>query len=799
MNKILLTLTFILVFSSTQAQELQTVELLPPNSKNISDLSFLKEELQGKDLVMLGEMTHMYANIFEMKARIVKYLHQNLGFNTIAIESPMYDIWKMNQKGFNPDEFKESIWGVWSQSETFQKLINYIDQNNISVIGFDSQFIDTNAFIENFYDYCERNKIPIKVDEDDLGIIIEGVIESSTIEEEDIDYRTYENELQRILKAITKLESNETNYYWNQFIKSLIAGSQNAFYNTTEYLTTDFGNKNHNIRDTQMADNLLTYIARNPDEKIIVWADNIHIMNDNSSITKPVSKDFISMGNHIHESLKNKAYSLATIHANDSLFDTGTRRWEATPVQEGSFEAQLKKLQIPYIFISSNQPAMRQPYESRLLDFIDFTSVRLDQLHDGYIFLKDALIPSQQSTISSENPKLNLVNEEEAERTETGKTLLLKGQIKDKETDAEIPFATLILEEQEIYRVADENGFFELPVTKHSLKNASVSISSMGFEEATIDLKELKSTTYLTPQFQELAEVVVTGFLSPWAVLKKAVLSKKSNHPTAPFNFYRYGQVFISKNDTTQLDLELITKEYDHGYLAPYVITQRVEQVKWNKNEMPKVYKNSAQFFSYRQNAIRYANILHKRKYKKFNLAFVQSTEPEDEGLYIISFQTERNKWNYTNRGYPTSYSGRVYIKKGSFAIVKVVENWETKMNKEEIEKFTYKGNSDSQNMISYTIKEENTCVYEDIENTGKYYATHYFNRTYKESKSNEGNTTYSIFQLNSKLFDFELNEVEEIEYYQYNNKKENSLFRVEYDNDFWNNFYNNKLSSLNE
>ena len=794
-----LLLIVLLLAHLAQSQKLQTETLLPPDSKDLSDLAFLDEELKGKNVVMLGELTHMYSNIFEMKARIVEYLHQHLGFNTIAMESPVYDIWKMNQQGFSPDEFKESIWEVWSQSEAFQKLIAYIDQNNVSVIGFDSQFINTNAFIEDFYDYCARNKISIKLDEDDLGIIIESVLESGIVEEEDIDYRTYENELQRILKAILKLEPDETNYYWAQFVKSLIACSQDAHYNTTPYWTTDFGNKNHNIRDKQMADNLLTYIARNPDEKIIVWADNIHIMNDNSSITKPVSKDFVSMGNHIHGSLKDKVYSLATLHANDSLFDTGTRRWEATPVQPGSFEAQLKQLQIPYLFISSNQPAMRQAYESRLLDFIDFTSVRLDQLHDGYIFLKDALIPSQQNPISSKNPKPNLALEAAAERTETGKSLILKGQIKDKETDAEIPFATLILKEQEIYRVADENGFFELPVTPQILENASVSISSMGFEKVTIALKKLKSTTYLNPQFQELAEVVVTGFLSPKAVLKKAVLGKKDNHPTTPFNFYRYGQVFLSTNDTTQLDLELITKDYDHGYLSPYVINQRVEQIKWNKNEIPKVYKNSAQFFFYRQNAIRYANILHKRKYKKFKLAFVQSNEPEDEGLYIISFQTKRNKWNYTNRGYPTSYSGRVYIKKGSFAIVKVVENWEAKLNKEEIESLYNKGYREFKNSISFTIKEENTCVYEDINNTGKYYATHYFYRTYKEARSNAGDTKYSIFQLNSQLFDFERDDVEEIEYYRYNDKKENSLFRVEYDRDFWNNFYNSKLNSLNQ
>ncbi|MDP5043593.1 MAG: erythromycin esterase family protein, partial [Leeuwenhoekiella sp.] len=390
MMKKILILTAILVLSFTNAQELKTVKLLPPQSNDLSDLAFLKEELQGKELVMLGEYTHMYGNIFEMKARVVEYLHQELGFTTVAIESPIYDIWKMNQKGFDKTEFNEVIWGVWSSSKEFQRLVNYIEENNLKVIGFDSQFIKTSAFIEDFYDYCERENINIRLDEDDLGIIIEGVIENGILEQEDIIFPNYEKELKRIIREIEKLEPNETNYYWKQFVKSLLAGSDDVYYNTEEILTTDLGNKNHNIRDEQMADNLLSYINRNPGEKIICWADNIHVMNDNSSVQKPVSKGFISAGNHIHNALKEKAYSLATLHANDSLFDSRAQKWDATPVQPNSFEAQLDRLNQPYLFISSNQEAMHTPQKTRLLDFIDFSKVRLDQLHDGYIFLQHA-------------------------------------------------------------------------------------------------------------------------------------------------------------------------------------------------------------------------------------------------------------------------------------------------------------------------------------------------------------------------------------------------------------------------
>lgn len=796
--KIIFTLISCLFLTIAQSQELKTIELLPPESKEYKDLVFLKKELQGKQLVMLGEQTHMYGNIFEMKARVLEYLHQELGFTTIAMESSMYDLWKINKNGFNPKEFNNAIWGVWSSTLEFQRVVNYIEKNNLKVIGFDSQVNNASQFVEDLYDYLESQNITLKLDEDDLGIIIEGVLENVTIEEDDIKYKVYEKEINRIIKQIENLDSNENNYYWKQFTKSLLASSQDAYYNKKEILTTDFGNENDNIRDKQMADNLLSYINRNPNEKIICWADNIHIINDNSSITKPIAKDFISMGSYIHQDLKEKSYSLATIHANDSLLDLETKKWHSTPIKINSFEYQLNNLNKPYLFVTSNQKEIQSLKETRLLNFVDFTNARLDQLHDGYIFFQKATLPKLETikdsaTVSNKQIALG----KKIEQIEIGENVILKGQLLNEENNEPIPFATLILKKEEIYRVADENGFYELPIKKTILENATIAISSMGFETKTISLKELNDKTYLKSRFEELDEVIITGYLSPKTVLKKAISNKKLNHPTEPFNFYRYGNVLVNKNDITELDLELITKDHDDGYLSPFVITQRVEQIKWNKNTNPKSYKYSSQFFSYRQNAIRYANILHKRKYKKFKLNFVKSDNPIEDETYIIAFETERNKWNYTNRGYPTKYTGRVYVNKDDFAIVKVIEIWETTLEKEEIEKH-FKGYENYKDIVETTIKEENICIYSQINDTKKYYATQYFNRSYNGSINKENKRNRTIIELDSYLFDFELKEVEDIEY-EWREKKQTVLNRVKYNEDFWNSFYEREIKVKSE
>ncbi|MGI9533038.1 carboxypeptidase-like regulatory domain-containing protein [Lutimonas sp.] len=382
----------------------------------------------------------------------------------------------------------------------------------------------------------------------------------------------------------------------------------------------------------------------------------------------------------------------------------------------------------------------------------------------------------------------------------SGNSIVLKGQIIDKETNEAISFATLILKKEEIYRVADENGFFEISVKENMMQTASVSISSMGFESRTVLLKELNKKEYLMPRFEQLSEVLVTGYKSPAAVLKTAISKKAENHPVEPFNFYRYGKVLINRNDTTELDLELITKDHDEGYLTLHRTTQRVEQIKWNTNNKPEKYQYYSQIQSARESAIRYSNIFHKRKYKIFTLNFVKSVKPEDKNFYIISFQIDRDDWKYTNRPYPTKYSGKVYIDKDSFAILKVIENWETTLSMLDIELYLAKYDNEEErlkNAFETTKKEENICYYSNHMGNGIYYPTKHFNRQYAEIIYKNFKMENAVYERESYFFNFELNEVEEIPYEHYERDKKQTLFnRVDYDEAFWDSF--NKLGEEN-
>lgn len=365
---------------------------LPENPSN-EDFSFLKEELKGVQVLMLGEKSHFDGNVFEMKTKIIEYLHKELGFTTIAFESGVYDVWKAQNeinKGTNVQlAFKNSLFSIWSNTNEFQSFVQFYDANksNLKLFGFDSQisgkYGDENLFIDLF-EYCSNNQLELKLDRGDLQLLMESINYSFVFDENDITYSQYKSSFENLLKAIAKEPKTETNFYWTQIIKSLLALGENCYSKKPQIFNPFHTSSNDNIRDKQMADNLLQYIKNHPNEKIICWGANQHFVNDMSSVTAPIIKDFVPMGFYVKKELKEKMYSFAAVTAADSVFLGG--KWNTTIIDKKSFEYYLKSKNKGHMFISSTQVEMEQPKLNRLFSPEVFVEAKLNSIHDGYFY-----------------------------------------------------------------------------------------------------------------------------------------------------------------------------------------------------------------------------------------------------------------------------------------------------------------------------------------------------------------------------------------------------------------------------
>jgi len=219
----------------TFSKDFNPKTLVLPDNPTQEDFSFLKEELKGVQVVMLGERTHYDANVFEMKVKIAKYLNKEMDFKTIAFESGVYDVYKASQeikKGTNTsDALKKSIFFFWSKTEEAKLLSYFIEKNNVNIYGFDDQITGEYGrthLVTDLYNYCKNNKLKLDLNKADFELLMES-INSYTFDEGDITYLKFESELQKLVRQISYLQESETQFYWTQIIKSIIAYGKDAY------------------------------------------------------------------------------------------------------------------------------------------------------------------------------------------------------------------------------------------------------------------------------------------------------------------------------------------------------------------------------------------------------------------------------------------------------------------------------------------------------------------------------------------------------------------------------------------
>lgn len=114
--------------------------------KDFSDLAFLDQALVGKRIVQLGESSHGTREFSQVKVRLIKYLHEKLGYDVIAFESStigcyLQDLEYAKGKTFTMRD--SCIFSVWSTKET-QELFDYLALTRktarpLRLAGFDVQ------------------------------------------------------------------------------------------------------------------------------------------------------------------------------------------------------------------------------------------------------------------------------------------------------------------------------------------------------------------------------------------------------------------------------------------------------------------------------------------------------------------------------------------------------------------------------------------------------------------------------------------------------------------------------------
>ncbi|GGG11877.1 putative hydrolase YbfO [Paenibacillus albidus] len=351
-------------------------EIKSLKGEDYSDLAYLKPLLAGKTVVSLGENFHRVAEYASLKTKMIKYLHEELGFDVIAFESGLGDAEFINKQSdqLNATEMmKYSVLPVWHSKETLE-LFNYIKKSHktdkpLELAGFDNQFtspmltygvsdfISTvnkeygKAFISFDFEaitefYVIMNKYGLHPESEAYKRGMKQVIQRYVPQYK--QYTRYIKERRELFTAAYPADP----YLIDVVLKSLEDRVQ--FLQNSSLVNVQ---QSYEARDRAMAEHVEWLMkVRYPGKKIILWAHNDHLAKNTSDIRVLEGgkwiNSFTSMGELLHQKLKDKMYVVGFfMNRGKTVSITNMKEFSIGPMPKGSLEQTLLQTGHKNIFV----------------------------------------------------------------------------------------------------------------------------------------------------------------------------------------------------------------------------------------------------------------------------------------------------------------------------------------------------------------------------------------------------------------------------------------------------------------
>jgi erythromycin esterase len=373
-----------------------------PTNETYADLAPLKAVLSQVEVVGLGEQTHYDGHTFKAKTRLVKFLHQEMGYEVLAFESGFYDTykaWQDIQIG-KPAQTaaRKSIYGLWITAET-EELFKYIDsQKNTArpliLAGIDCKFSgdyaketllsDLEAYLRSFN---------AKVLQDSLQWAAFGKSMLRVIEVSDYmskpsaaDTLNAQRTLGDMLSAIEEKTTlaggaSQEDAFWRQFCKSTLTEA------TKRYSKAQ-------VRDRQMGENLLFLKDElYKDKKMMVWAASSHLTYDGENIERTFYQQNLRLGDYIKQAYGDKYYNIGFTGYEGKI---GKLLFfpliKVKKHKENSIEHLLGQTGQPFLLLDLNKPNLPGWLQAHIIARpfgYKEISMRLPQVMDGLFYTRD--------------------------------------------------------------------------------------------------------------------------------------------------------------------------------------------------------------------------------------------------------------------------------------------------------------------------------------------------------------------------------------------------------------------------
>jgi len=397
------------------------VRSIDPDDDDFSDLQPLREIMGDARVVMLGEQSHGDGSTFLAKVRLVRFLHQEMGFDVLAFESGFYDCaraWRLIQEGEEASQaFSQAVFSIWSQSEQVQPLTDYIEatvhsDRPLELAGFDSQFTGSASrvyLISDLEAFLVGHGLAAaeRAGWEDFTAVLANLARGAYVNlgeplpsaEEQEGFRRSLDMLGAEIASTVGMDDPEASF-WLQVLESIgVHARQMWHWGGVGAGAVALDPVVVELRDIQMGRNLVWLANRiHPDRRIVVWAATVHIARNLERITTGDASlqeyyDRVTvMGDVVWEALGEQVYTLG-FTAYDGAIGVG---WEAPTELEvpsrGSLEDLMNRAGLEVAIVDFRDPPeggewLRDRMVSRPLGYTEMTA-DWTQVLDGMMIIR---------------------------------------------------------------------------------------------------------------------------------------------------------------------------------------------------------------------------------------------------------------------------------------------------------------------------------------------------------------------------------------------------------------------------
>lgn len=366
----------------------------------LDDLLALKETLADVRIVQLGEESHGDGPAFQAKCRLVKFLHEELGFDVLAFEAGLFECDRANAmlaEGKVRDAMFASVPGVWRVAETrpvFQHLADSakgerplrlagwdlqatgglaleLPQALAALLGGDDRLFEGGVALlrETTEAIWNGHYAPTSKSRKALRAVLDAIEDAITSKREALVSAHGEAETALLERALENFRLWETS----------AAGPKKGKWDAV------------NARDARMADNF-RWLAevRYPEAKIISWGATMHFIHGAKGIKEGRTSPYRGcrpMGEATRKTFGKQVYTIgfAAHHGKK-----GTPFWgpfDIDTAPSGSIEDILHRYGEPLLFVDFRK---RGPFHERLqaglLGYNRAMVARWPDVIDGLVF-----------------------------------------------------------------------------------------------------------------------------------------------------------------------------------------------------------------------------------------------------------------------------------------------------------------------------------------------------------------------------------------------------------------------------